>query len=248
MYSTEVPEISNEPFEFGTSGLLYRSNKLMYDRVTGTLWRQFTGEPVVGPLVGSGIKLERFPVVVTTWAAWLAQHPRTTVLSAETGVYDSSSYAPESDSQSIYYDYRANPGTMFPVWVQSDAVAPKEEVLGVLLGSDARAYVLGELTTPVINDAIGGTPVVVVVEPGGSGGRAYLRGEAEFEEDFLERGSGPPILRDRTGREWAATEESLSPVGGSDARLARLPSHSAFWFGWYASYPQTSLYESSPAN
>ena len=34
---------------FGTSGLLYLSNKLMFDRDTNSLWRQFTGEPVVGP-------------------------------------------------------------------------------------------------------------------------------------------------------------------------------------------------------
>ena len=33
---------------FGTSGLLYRSNKLMYDRETYTLWGNLTGVPVVG--------------------------------------------------------------------------------------------------------------------------------------------------------------------------------------------------------
>ena len=36
---------------FGTSGLLFQSNKLMYDHQTGSLWNQFTGRPVVGPLV-----------------------------------------------------------------------------------------------------------------------------------------------------------------------------------------------------
>ena len=102
---------------------------------------------------------------------------------------------------------------------------------------------LSELTTPVINDVISGTPVVVVLEPGGSGGRAYLRGDVRFDEGFLRRDPGAPILRDGTGREWAMTEEGLVPVGGGDPRLARLPSHTAFWFGWYASYPQTSLYE-----
>ena len=49
MYSTEV---NGETTEFGTSGMLYRSNKLMYDRATETLWHQFRGEPVVGPLQG----------------------------------------------------------------------------------------------------------------------------------------------------------------------------------------------------
>jgi hypothetical protein len=42
------------PFTFGSSGLLYRSNKLMYDRQTGSLWNQFTGRPVLGALTLSG--------------------------------------------------------------------------------------------------------------------------------------------------------------------------------------------------
>ncbi len=40
----------DRPFTFGSSGLLYRSNKLMYDRQTDSLWNQFTGRPVMGPL------------------------------------------------------------------------------------------------------------------------------------------------------------------------------------------------------
>ena len=59
VYSTEV---NGEILEFGTSGMLYRSNKLMYDRSTLTLWNQFLGEPAVGPLADSGIRLEVLPV------------------------------------------------------------------------------------------------------------------------------------------------------------------------------------------
>ena len=44
--------------ELGTSGFLYRSNKLMYDHATMSLWSTFAGEPAVGPLVGRGIELE----------------------------------------------------------------------------------------------------------------------------------------------------------------------------------------------
>ena len=49
MYSTKL---GGRVEEFGTSGFLYRSNKLMYDRTTNSLWNQFTGEPAVGTLVG----------------------------------------------------------------------------------------------------------------------------------------------------------------------------------------------------
>ena len=64
MYSAKIDV---EPITFGTSGLLYRSNKLMYDRKTESLWSSLLGEPVIGLLADSEIKLAFFPVVLTTW-------------------------------------------------------------------------------------------------------------------------------------------------------------------------------------
>ena len=60
MYSGKI---NGETTTFGTSGMLYRSNKVMYDRLTNSLWNQLTGEPVIGPLWDSGIKLDFFPVI-----------------------------------------------------------------------------------------------------------------------------------------------------------------------------------------
>ena len=86
--------------------MLYRNNKLMYDRATNTLWASLLGEPVIGPLADSGIKLDLFPVELTDWREWVARHPDTTVLSADTGVYPASQYQPEGDLNSIYSAYR----------------------------------------------------------------------------------------------------------------------------------------------
>lgn len=63
LFNAEVGDIVRN---FGTSGFLYQSNKLMFDRGTNTLWRQLTGEPVVGELAGSGLRLEMLPLVLTT--------------------------------------------------------------------------------------------------------------------------------------------------------------------------------------
>ena len=38
-----------------------RSNKLMVDRQTRSLWNQFTGQPVVGALAGTGVELKVRP-------------------------------------------------------------------------------------------------------------------------------------------------------------------------------------------
>ena len=82
LYDTRVGEVT---YTFGSSGLLMRSNKLMFDQGTKSLWNTFEGVPVIGSLVGSGLQLTRRSMVTTTWAEWRARHPETTVLSLETG-------------------------------------------------------------------------------------------------------------------------------------------------------------------
>jgi len=82
IYETEHAGVIHE---LGTSGFLYRSNKLMYDRATQSLWSTMEGVPVVGPLAGQGIELRTRSVVTTTWGEWRRRHPDTQVLSLETG-------------------------------------------------------------------------------------------------------------------------------------------------------------------
>lgn len=84
LFETHVSGRS-KPLVFGSSGFLYRSNKLMFDRETHSLWNQWTGEAVVGPLVDSGIVLQQRPVVITTWDSWKTSNPGTKVLSLNTG-------------------------------------------------------------------------------------------------------------------------------------------------------------------
>jgi len=63
-----------------TSGLLIRSNKVMYDVVTSSVFDTFLGKAVTGPLAERGLRLEQATVVTTDWASWKAEHPETTVL------------------------------------------------------------------------------------------------------------------------------------------------------------------------
>ena len=56
--------IDGERVQLGTSGFLYQSNKLMFDRKTDTLWHQFRGVPAVGLLVGTGAGLEILPMTL----------------------------------------------------------------------------------------------------------------------------------------------------------------------------------------
>src|SRR5262245_22361872 len=67
------------PYRFSTSGLLHKSNKLMLDRDTRTLWSQLTGRAVLGALADRERVLPLLPAVVTSWDAWKKRHPDTTV-------------------------------------------------------------------------------------------------------------------------------------------------------------------------
>ena len=241
MYSTDV---EGETLEFGTSGFLYQSNKLMYDRNTNTLWHQFRGEPVIGELADSGIVLEVIPVALTTWGDWVSSHPDTTVLALETGVYPATSYLPESDVASAYFNYRNRPDTMFPVAARSQLLPAKSQIFGLTLNGQARAYPLETLQQePVINDSLGGVSIVVVTPDEGAGGagtRAYHRGGRRFAQ--VQKEAGTSILVDDAGERWRLEEDALVPTEGESRRLPRLPSRNSYWFGWYGFYPATEVY------
>jgi hypothetical protein len=242
VYSTEV---DGEVLSFGTSGLLYRSNKLMYDRGSETLWVQFQGRPAVGPLAGSGIELEVLPVTLTTWSDWVDLHPETTVLDPDTGVYPESAYLPESDERSIYFEYRENDGPIFPIHGRSALLPEKSLVLGLSVDGLTKAYPLGELEeSPVINDAIGGTNIVVIATDDARGARAYERRSLSFSDPVVE--DGVLSVVDASGRRWYVGEEVLVLDDEASQSLPRLESRLAYWFGWYQYHPGTEVYEATP--
>ena len=96
------------------------------------------GVPTLGSLVGSGIELE----VLTIWSNWVAEHPDTTVLNNDTGIYPADSYKPEIQGDSAYYVFRNQANTMFPVPQRSSDLATKDQVFVLALGGEARAYPL----------------------------------------------------------------------------------------------------------
>ena len=218
LFETRV-EGRAQPFVFGSSGLLYHSNKLMFDRETDSLWNQFTGQPVVGPLAGSGIALEIRPVVIVTWAKWRAAHPESRVLSLDTG------YRRDYGSGVVYAEYFASPDLMFPARADESRLRQKDYVFGIRDLGAAKAWPLAAFTDrAVINDAVGNRAVVLIGDAETRSVRAYERGGRSFEATAEEnRLRGPGGL-------WQVTEEAL--LGPNGTRLARVPGHLAYWFAW----------------
>jgi hypothetical protein len=75
-----------EPLELRTSGLLNRSNKVMFDFSTRSAFDTFTGVAVSGPLQDEGFSLEMATVVTATWGEWKSAHPETTIVAEDGGI------------------------------------------------------------------------------------------------------------------------------------------------------------------
>ncbi len=217
--------------ELGTSGFLYRSNKLMYDHATRSLWSTFAGEPAVGPLVGRGIALEPHYVVTTTWGEWRRRHPETLVLSLDTG------HERDYGEGVAYRDYFATDRLMFGVPRLDRRLPNKAEVLALRFpaspGEQLAIWVRYLSRNRVYHDRLGEIEFVVLTDQSGAS-RVY-----ESDGRRFTGWDGGRAVWDDSGARWTVTEAGL--VGPAAERLERLPAHRAFWFGWYAQYPETRL-------
>jgi len=229
--------VAGRHLKFGTSGLLYRSNKLMFDHQTKSLWNTFEGVPVVGALVGGRLKLRPHSVVTTTWGEWRRTHPETTALSLETG------HKRDYSEGAAYRDYFATDELMFPVSDTDDRLKNKEEVLTMLLEDPERAGARRPLAITarflkrnrVFHTEVAGRRLVIITSEAGAN-RVYEAGDADFVRHLDDR-----RVTDRAGRRWRITEEALALETDAAIQRRRVPAQRAFWFGWYAQFPDTEL-------
>lgn len=107
-----------------TSGLLSRSNKMMYDLRSHSVIDTFTGRALSGPLHDSGITLRETTVVTSTWGAWKASHPETRIVARDGGV--GASYPDDP------LGGRDANGPIFPVGPVDPRLPVQAKVLGVI--------------------------------------------------------------------------------------------------------------------
>ena len=124
-------QLDGEPVEFGTSGKLYNSNLVMYDRQTETYWSQIDGLALVGEL--SGQELTPITLDTVVWSEWKAAHPDSEVLSQETG-FD------RDYGRDPYSSYYANNYICFPVQGRDDRILPMTVVFGIEINGTYAAY------------------------------------------------------------------------------------------------------------
>lgn len=231
-YTNQVFEriIDGDEVEFGTSGKLYNSNLLMYDRLTESYWSQALGLAVKGEL--SGYQLNLIPFDVITWGDWKKLHPDTMVLTTDTGHIRS--YATDP-----YGNYYTEPRIMFPVEYSDDRLLPKEIIIGLHEDEIYKAYKQNDIESKIlINDSVGDTPMLLI-SLFSENSRAFERTINGDVLDFVYKDG--KILDVQTDSVW--NYDGLSVSGELDGvQLERMPIEPGFWFEWVAFHPQTLVY------
>jgi uncharacterized protein DUF3179 len=238
--------VAGRVLSFGTSGRLYDSNLVMYDRQTQSLWVQFTGQAVAGVLTGH--QLHPYPMQTVSWGAWRAGHPRGWVLSRDTG------YArPYGANPYPGYDNIHSRPFLFSGQVNGRYTA-MTRLVGIRYGGAAVAVLLTTLRRRrVIDLTLAGHPVTVWWQPGTASalssptvaGGADVGATGAFSPvvdgrrlHFLPAAGG---FRDReTGSHWSLLGQAgAGPLTGQT--LTPVTHVDTFWFVWAAFRPHTRV-------
>ncbi len=234
--------VGDEVLRFGVSGLLRKSDLVMWDDSTQSLWQQISGEGIVGDLAGT--QLQFLPTATVTWSDFVERNPDGEVLSRDTGFgfnYGSNGY--------VGYSSRNAPiGQFF-----SDEVDPRfpalERVVGVRVGESTKAYPFSVISEErVVADQLDGTPITVWwadtgasdnfgSELPGNGqaigtGIAFLSTVGDRVLVFTADGADTFIDAD-TGSTWNLFGEAIDgPLKGTQLETAL--HQNEFWFAWAA--------------
>ena len=229
MYARDV---NGKTLTFGVSGKLIRNSLVMFDRETGTLWSHLTGEALDGPLLGQ--HLDQVLSAQTTWGRWRAAHPRTLMLDVDPGDVK---FDP-------YQNYYGAPDAGVVGRKRSDDRLPvKEKVVGVRLGGKVKAYSFTALARDrVVNDTIGGVPLLVVFDGPSQSGAVYRRDPGGKLLTFAPGRDALSMVDSETRSTWDGISGKAIAGVDVDMRLEQVPITYSFWFGWVDFYPNTELY------
>ena len=238
--------VEGRVLDFGTTGNLRHSDLVMYDRQTESWWQQITGEAIVGELVGT--TLDFVPAGIVAYSDFKASAPEGRVLSLQTG-----HERPYGSNPYVGYDT----GTPFLFSGDVDTrLRSTERVVAVVVDAEAAAYPFQVLEEErVVNDVVGGRPLVVLFKPGArssldtetirdsrqvGAGVVFDRRVGERTLTFLAAGDFAADIE--TGSQWDITGRAVQgPLAGT--RLEPVTHGNHFWFAWAVFRPDTHVYE-----
>jgi hypothetical protein len=244
-------EVNGVETTFGTSGRLFASALVMYDRLTESLWTHFDGRAVVGVLAGT--QLEPLASPLMAWQDFVATYPDGQVLdSTQTGHsrdYGRNPYVGYDDAETEPFLFRG---------VVDDRERAKQRVVGITVDEASVAYsmeLLADGNGSATAVTVGSRDLVILWKPGQAS--ALDASTVEGGQDvgsvgvFVPELAGSPVtlvvqdgkfVDDETGSTWTIAGVAVEgPLNGS--RLERVEHLDTFWFAWSTYRPDTLLIE-----
>jgi hypothetical protein len=240
--------VDGQTLRFGTTGNLRRSDLVMWSDDPGeTWWQQITGEAIAGDLVGR--RLTSLPAEIVSFADFKAAYPQGSVLSRDTGHprgYGSNAYVGYDNVNSSPFLYSGPTDSRLP---------PMERVVTVELNGETVAYPFSRLTqVHVVNDAAGGTPLVVFHRGGTVSAldRPVIAASRDVgaAAAFMRESDGTSLtfslrndrfVDDQTNSTWDILGRATDgPLAGK--RLHPVVSANHFWFAWAVFKPETRIW------
>lgn len=195
-------------------------NAMFEDSTTGSWWRQANGEAIAGPAKGKA--LTEIPSRQVKLSQWLALHPNSLIMQG-----DSSLRSNYSDSTGFETGKSRKPltGTDTASWHD------KSWVVGITVNGQSKAYDWNRLRREsVVNDVLGGKPIVLALASDKASFFAFARPSATtsftVRNDSLVTGG---------------TAYAFSGQGATGA-LEPVYASQEFWHSWRTFQPATSRY------
>jgi quercetin dioxygenase-like cupin family protein len=217
---------------------MVNANEVHKDRETGSRWQQSTGEAISGPLTGSRLTL--YPFVLTTWKAWRTRYPNTTVLKPMPGYAERIPILRPRQKQALRSGEGEAPVGSFS---KDNRLRPREMIAGLAVGNEEIAFALSALrVTPVVNERVGGVPVVVVHQLSSDTTTAFearAKGKAlRFRAADADAGALTDVETRSTWNVWGLCLDG--PLKGTQLKpLILIPE---FWFAWSQFRPGTRVF------
>lgn len=239
--------VEGRVYDFAVTGFLRNSDMIMYDTRTETLWQQFTGQAIVGDLVGNSLAV--IPTQIISFEQFRKAYPKGMVMSRDTGrnrEYGLNPYIGYDDIGAIPFLYRG---------VFDERLLPMQRVITVGARGTYRAYpydITREMR--VINDELADQAIVIFHTEGavsavdneyitnsrqvGSTGVYYRKLDDQVLVFYSE---GNQIIDEQTGSVWDVTGRAIDgPLKGK--WLRRFDHQDTFAFAWFAFWPDTEIY------
>jgi Protein of unknown function (DUF3179) len=233
-------DAKGKALHFDNAGVV-AGNEVFKDRETGSRWQQSSLEAISGPLKGTHLKL--YPFLLTSWAEWHRLHPDTLVLKPLPGYADRIA----EKNREIRQAFSGEGSAPSDVTYHDDRLKPKTMVLGLDVAGESMAFPRDTLQqVRVVNERLGGQPVLVVHQPSSDTTTAFVaRARGKMLTFTAANANGTELTDEQTGSRWDAYG-TCSAGAMKGTTLEPLILEPEYWFAWSEFHRGTRIYTPRP--